>query len=126
MHQPPRPRQAPLLDGSVMRRSYLFLGLLEASFSMSAYLLVWHRAGVSIPELQALAPQLETTYLCVVDRHGNAFSSTPSDANFSSHIVPGLGIVCSTWGSRRPSGTRLITPTPNAMARSAGCCRWCM
>lgn len=49
---------------------------------------------------QHLAPQLETTYLCAMDRHGNAFSSTPSDANFSSHIVPGLGIVCSTWGSR--------------------------
>jgi gamma-glutamyltranspeptidase/glutathione hydrolase len=45
-------------------------------------------------------PQLETTYLGAVDRQGNAFSSTPSDANFSSHIVPGLGIVCSTWGSR--------------------------
>lgn len=49
---------------------------------------------------KANPPQLETTYLCAVDRKGNAFSSTPSDANFSSHIVPGLGLVCSTWGSR--------------------------
>lgn len=51
-------------------------------------------------DIAAVAPQLETTYLCAIDRHGNAFSSTPSDSNFSSHIVPGLGIVCSTWGSR--------------------------
>ena len=58
MHQPPRPRQAPLLDGSVIRRSYLFLGLLEAACAMAAYLLVWQRAGVSLPQLQALAPQL--------------------------------------------------------------------
>lgn len=44
--------------------------------------------------------QLETTYLNAIDRHGNAFSSTPSDANISGHLIPGLGIVCSTWGSR--------------------------
>jgi Ca2+-transporting ATPase len=60
MHQPPRPRHAPLLDGSVLRRSYLYLGLLEAACAMGAYLLVWHRAGVSLPQLQALAPQLLT------------------------------------------------------------------
>ncbi len=58
MHQPPRPRQAPLLDRSVMQRSYLFLGVLEAAFSMGAYLLVWRQAGVGISELQALGPQL--------------------------------------------------------------------
>ena len=58
MHQPPRPRNAPLLDRQVMQRSYLFLGLLEAAFSMGAYLLVWRHAGVGFAELQALAPQL--------------------------------------------------------------------
>ncbi|NBW61632.1 MAG: cation-transporting P-type ATPase [Synechococcaceae bacterium WB4_1_0192] len=58
MHQPPRPRQAPLLDRSVLQRSYLFLGLMEASFSLAAYLLVWLQGGVSLAELQALAPQL--------------------------------------------------------------------
>ena len=58
MQQPPRPRQAPLLDGAVLQRAYLFLGLLEASFAMAAYLLVWRRAGVTLPQLQALAPQL--------------------------------------------------------------------
>jgi gamma-glutamyltranspeptidase/glutathione hydrolase len=47
-----------------------------------------------------LLAQLETTYLCAMDRHGNAFSSTPSDANLSGHVVPGTGTVCSTWGSR--------------------------
>ena len=58
MHQPPRPRQAPLLDRSVLRRSYLFLGLLEAGFAMGAYLLVWQRAGVGFQALRELAPQL--------------------------------------------------------------------
>jgi gamma-glutamyltranspeptidase/glutathione hydrolase len=46
------------------------------------------------------APQLETSYLCAVDRQGNAFSSTPSDSNFSGHVVPGTGTICSSWGSR--------------------------
>lgn len=58
MHQPPRPRQAPLLDRSVLQRSYLFLGLLEASFAMAAYLLVWQQAGVGFRALQQLTPQL--------------------------------------------------------------------
>ncbi len=58
MHQPPRPRNAPLLDRQVMGRSYLFLGLLEAGFSMGAYLLVWGQTGVGFRQLQALAPQL--------------------------------------------------------------------
>ena len=58
MQQPPRPRQAPLLDRSVLQRSYLYLGLLEAALSLGAYLVVWHRAGISLSDLQALAPQL--------------------------------------------------------------------
>ena len=58
MQQPPRPHQAPLLDHSVLQRSYLYLGLLEAALSLGAYLVVWHRAGISLSDLQALAPQL--------------------------------------------------------------------
>jgi len=58
MHQPPRRRGAPLLDRSVMQRSYLFLGVMEAGLAMAAYLLVWHREGVGFRELQRLAPQL--------------------------------------------------------------------
>jgi Ca2+-transporting ATPase len=58
MHRPPRPRQAPLLDAGVLRRAFLWLGPLEAGLSMLAYLLVWRQAGVDLPQLQNLAPQL--------------------------------------------------------------------
>src|SRR5262249_44314160 len=43
---------------------------------------------------------LDTSYVCVVDRHGNAFSATPSDGLTSSPIIPGLGFVASPRGSQ--------------------------
>jgi len=58
MQRPPRSRQEPLLDAGVLRRAFLILGPLEAGLAMLAYLLVWRQAGVSWPQLQALAPQL--------------------------------------------------------------------
>ncbi len=42
----------------------------------------------------------DTSYTCVVDRWGNAFSATPSDASFWSPIVPGLGFIMSGRGSQ--------------------------
>ncbi|MBF8184213.1 gamma-glutamyltransferase family protein [Nonomuraea sp. K274] len=71
-------------------------------------------------------PQPDTSYVCVVDRDGNAFSATPSDGMVTSPIVPGLGLLCSgrgyqSWldpahparieGGKRPR----LTPSP-AMA----------
>jgi gamma-glutamyltranspeptidase/glutathione hydrolase len=68
-------------------------------------------------------PARDTSYVCVVDRLGNAFSATPSDGSHSSPVIPGLGIVPSERGlqsrpdPRHPSG---VAPgkrprlTPNA------------
>lgn len=42
----------------------------------------------------------DTTYLCCVDRHGNAFSATPSDGSNKTPIIPGVGIVCSGRGTQ--------------------------
>jgi gamma-glutamyltranspeptidase/glutathione hydrolase len=46
----------------------------------------------------------ETSYICVVDKHGNAFSSTPSDAGVMGPVVPELGLPCCAWGSRAYTG----------------------
>ena len=47
------------------------------------------------------APQPgDTSYLCVVDRHRNAFSATPSDGSNRTPIIPGVGIVCSGRGTQ--------------------------
>jgi gamma-glutamyltranspeptidase/glutathione hydrolase len=40
----------------------------------------------------------DTSYLCIVDREGNAFSATPSDGVTSVPVVPGLGFIVSGRG----------------------------
>ncbi|MCE2463031.1 MAG: gamma-glutamyltransferase family protein [Dehalococcoidia bacterium] len=52
----------------------------------------------AIPRTAAAEP--DTSYTCVVDRWGNAFSATPSDFITSSPIVPGLGMIISSRGSQ--------------------------
>ncbi len=42
----------------------------------------------------------DTSYICTVDRWGNAFSATPSDGIGGSPVVPGLGFVVSARGSQ--------------------------
>lgn len=44
--------------------------------------------------------QPDTSYVCVVDEEGNAFSATPSDGVGSTPVVPGLGLICSGRGSQ--------------------------
>ena len=43
---------------------------------------------------------LDTSYVAVVDRFGNAFSCTPSDTCNAAPIIPGLGIAPSSRGSQ--------------------------
>lgn len=40
----------------------------------------------------------DTSYACVVDRFGNVFSGTPSDASWDGVVVPGTGLTPSTRG----------------------------
>ncbi len=44
--------------------------------------------------------ELDTSYLCVVDRHGNVFSATPSDGSYNGPITPGTGMAISPRGSQ--------------------------
>lgn len=71
---------------------------------------------------------LDTSYLCVVDQWGNAFSATPSDALASTPLVPGLGLSISSRGrqswvdSHHPSclepGKRpRLTPNPGLVLK---------
>jgi gamma-glutamyltranspeptidase/glutathione hydrolase len=77
------------------------------------------RAGIGLattfpaqPLTRQLAPQADTSYVCAVDEHGNAFSATPSDGVGSTPIVPGLGLLCSGRGSQ----SWLIPGHPSAVA----------
>ena len=84
-------------------------------------------AAARPPAVQQAAPGggdlTDTSYTCVVDRWGNAFSATPSDASFWSPIVPGLGFIVSGRGSQtwldadhasglRPWKRPRLTPNP--------------
>lgn len=64
----------------------------------------------------------DTSYACVVDAAGNAFSATPSDVSWESPVIPGLGLVPSARGSQSwadPNHTSCAAPgkrprlTPN-------------
>lgn len=48
----------------------------------------------------ATPAQPDTSYVCVIDEEGNAFSATPSDGIGSTPIIPGLGLICSGRGSQ--------------------------
>lgn len=41
---------------------------------------------------------IDTSYICIVDKHGNAFSATPSDGSSTAPVIPGLGFVASSRG----------------------------
>jgi gamma-glutamyltranspeptidase / glutathione hydrolase len=69
----------------------------------------------------------DTSYVCVVDCRGNAFSATPSDSSWDGPVIPGLGFVPSTRGSQSwavaghascvaPGKRPRLTPNP-ALAR---------
>lgn len=70
----------------------------------------------------------DTSYLCVVDKQGNAFSATPSDGITTTPVIPGLGIIVSGRGeqswldSNHPSsiepGKRpRLTPSPGLIMK---------
>jgi gamma-glutamyltranspeptidase/glutathione hydrolase len=75
-------------------------------------------------------PALDTSYVAVIDRWGNAFSATPSDTSYNSPLVPGTGLCPSSRGSQSwavrghpaaalPGRRPRLTPNP-VMAVRAG------
>ncbi len=65
----------------------------------------------------------DTSYVCAVDRWGNAVSATPSDTSYESEVIPGLGFVPSSRGSQswadpaspscvKPGKRPRLTPNP--------------
>ncbi len=76
-------------------------------------------------------PALDTSYVCAIDRWGNAFSAVPSDGSTSSPVIPGTGLVPSERGvqsrpdPRHPSGVApgkrpRLTPNPAMAIRDDG------
>jgi gamma-glutamyltranspeptidase/glutathione hydrolase len=70
-----------------------------------------------------MAPELDTSHVCAIDRHGNVFAATPSDGSYNAPVIPELGIIPSSRGSQNwgdpdhPSGVApgkrpRLTPNP--------------
>jgi gamma-glutamyltranspeptidase/glutathione hydrolase len=83
------------------------------------------------PALSANTTESGTSYVCVVDRWGNTFSATPSDASNTAPVIPGLGIVPSLRGLQsrpdpvHPAGVApgkrpRLTPNPAIAVRDDG------
>jgi gamma-glutamyltranspeptidase/glutathione hydrolase len=83
-------------------------------------------SDAALPKVEA-----DTSYCCVVDRWGNAFSATPSDGSGNVPVVPGLGISPSGRGSqsrpdpKHPAGVApgkrpRLTPNPAMMVTDKG------
>jgi gamma-glutamyltranspeptidase/glutathione hydrolase len=77
-------------------------------------------------------PEPDTSYICVVDRHGNCFSCTPSDGCTNAPIIPGTGIMPSSRGMQSwtdpehpaclaPGKRPRLTPSPGLAIRDG---RW--
>ncbi len=73
----------------------------------------------------------DTSYLCAVDKWGNAFSATPSDGMWLSPVIPGTGLIPSPRGCQsrpdpsHPSGVGpgkrpRLTPNPALALRDDG------
>ena len=67
----------------------------------------WHyqggggnRPAISAPEPVAGRIEGDTSYVCTVDRWGNAFSATPSDGFAGAPVAKGLGFMISARGSQ--------------------------
>jgi gamma-glutamyltranspeptidase/glutathione hydrolase len=70
----------------------------------------------------------DTIYCCVVDKHGNAYSSTPSDTMYDTPMIEGLGMAISARGMQgrlqpdhplfvAPGKRPRLTPTPSIALR---------
>lgn len=85
-------------------------------------------SGWRFPEPTPGPVEPDTSYLCVVDAAGNAFSATPSDGVTTTPIVPGLGCIVSgrgmqSWLDRdhpsaiAPRKRPRLTPSPGMVLK---------
>lgn len=80
------------------------------------------------PEPSANPVEPDTSYVCVVDEQGNAFSATPSDGVTSAPLVPGYGFMMSSRGMQSwldpdhpsvlaPGKRPRLTPSPGMVLK---------
>jgi gamma-glutamyltranspeptidase / glutathione hydrolase len=88
------------------------------------------RQGMPRPEHDApKTPEWDTSYVCVVDRFGNAFSASPSDGGENTPTIPGTGLAVSSRGTQswvdkhhpssiQPGKRPRLTPSPSMVLKN--------
>ncbi len=88
-------------------------------------------ALITRPDAIYEEPEPDTSYICAVDRFGNAFSATPSDGATNGPVVPGTGIAPSSRGMQSwtdpahpaclaPGKRPRLTPNPALVVGESG------
>jgi gamma-glutamyltranspeptidase / glutathione hydrolase len=88
-------------------------------------------AVIARPDAIYQEPEPDTSYVCTVDRWGNAFSATPSDGATNGPVVPGTGIAPSSRGMQSwtdpahpaclaPGKRPRLTPNPSMAIGDSG------
>jgi gamma-glutamyltranspeptidase/glutathione hydrolase len=88
-------------------------------------------AVIAKPDTIYQEPEPDTSYVCTVDRWGNAFSATPSDGATNGPVVPGTGIAPSSRGMQSwtdpahpaclaPGKRPRLTPNPSMVVGDSG------
>jgi gamma-glutamyltranspeptidase/glutathione hydrolase len=88
----------------------------------------------AVADKEYAEPEPDTSFVCVVDKHGNAMSATPSDGALNTPVIPGTGLAPSSRGMQSwtdpahpaclaPGKRPRLTPSP-AIARRDG--KWTM
>ena len=90
----------------------------------------WSSPRTPLPRATAgdPAPPADTSYVCVIDQRGNAFSATPSDESSAMPLIPGIGLVPSSRGSQSwtqrdhpaclaPGKRPRLTPSPGLVLK---------
>ncbi len=86
------------------------------------------------PDREYVEGDPDTSYVCVVDRHGNCFSATPSDGAINGPVIPGTGLAPSSRGMQSwtdpahpaclaPGKRPRLTPNPSIAMRDG---KWIM
>ncbi len=86
------------------------------------------RDGPGTPRAFRAKVDPDTSYLCVVDEAGNAFSATPSDGVTNTPVIPGLGFIVSGRGGQSwldeghpsvlaPGKRPRLTPSPGLIMK---------
>ena len=77
-----------------------------------------HDTGWKDPGQLGDPASADTSYVAVIDKHGNMFSATPSDTSADTVVIPGTGICPSSRGSQsRGSGNSINAVAPGKRPR---------